>query len=110
TSFKGKKKLWIISRDGDYSTKYRRKRFLSRFLHEEVLAIVPKAKVFVFDELLEGLKHFAETTGVKADKLPTAQETEAIKKELEELDTFRQLASGLPPLDSFRQLADQVSG
>jgi hypothetical protein len=45
-----------------------------------------------------GLKHFADTTNAKAEKLPTQEETEQIKKEQE----------SLPPLGSLQGYDDSA--
>jgi hypothetical protein len=79
--FAGKKRLWIISRDGDYGTVYEGKGFLNLYLYDELLRMNPDAEAFLFDDVVDGIKDFANKTGVKADKLPSAEETREIKKE-----------------------------
>jgi hypothetical protein len=83
--FAGKKRLWIISRDGDYGTFHDTKGFLNHFLYEELRKITPAVEAFLFEDIVDGIKDFAEKTGVKADKLPTPEETKEIKKEEEAL-------------------------
>ena len=39
----------------------------------------------MFDNIADGIKHFAEITGVKADKVPSPEEIEEIKREEESL-------------------------
>lgn len=85
SKFPGKKRLWLISRDDDYSTKFGRKRFLNPFLLTELRAITSSAEAFVFDDVADGIRDFADKTGAKAAKLPTPQEAEQIKKEEEQL-------------------------
>src|SRR5262249_26783787 len=74
TRFKGKKRLWIISRDGDYGTVYGGKGFLNCFLYDELRRMTPDAEAFLFDDVVDGIKAFANKTGVKADKLPSPEE------------------------------------
>lgn len=81
--------MWIITRDSDYGTLYKGKRFLNQFLYEELRKVCPDAEAFLFDDVGSGIRHFAGITGVKADNLPSPKETEENKKELE----------ALPPLD-----------
>jgi hypothetical protein len=89
--FVGKTKLWIITRDSDYGSMYSGKGFLNQFLYEELVKVSAKAEVFLFENLPDGIKHFAEITGVKADKLPSSEEIEEIKNEEEILPPARPL-------------------
>ncbi len=81
SQFKGKKKLWIISRDGDYGTFHGKKGFLNQFLYEELRKLNPDAEAFLFEDIVAGIKDFADKMGVKADKLPTPEETKEIREE-----------------------------
>jgi hypothetical protein len=87
---KGKQRIWIISRDGDYVTEHGRKAFLNASLHRDLLSL-GKIEVFAFSKLAEGMTHFVETTGAKADMLDrlTPEESTEINKEQD----------ALPPLD-----------
>ena len=76
-------KLWIITRDRDYGTIYGGKGYLNQFLHDELLKTSPGASVFLFDDILSGIKHFAAITGANAEKQLTPEQIEAIKKEKE---------------------------
>jgi hypothetical protein len=90
TQCRDKRRLWIITNDKDYATEYDHKLFLNAALYQDLARVygsVPEA--YCFDNILDGLAHFARATGVKAEKLPTPQEIEQIKKEQE----------SLPPLD-----------
>jgi hypothetical protein len=89
TRFAGKKRLWIISRDGDYGEVYEGKGYLNLFLYDELRRINPEAQAFLFADVVDGIKDFAEKTGVTADKLPSPEEAKEIKKEEEQL----------PPMD-----------
>ena len=81
-----KTKLWIITGDGDYATEYKEKMFLNAALYQELVKLHGSApEVFCFNNIPDRIKHFSETTKVKAEKLPTPEETEQIKKELESL-------------------------
>jgi hypothetical protein len=79
--FAGKTKLWIITRDGDYGTIYEGRGFLNQLLYEELRNVSPEAEAFLFGDVASGVKHFADITGVKADKLPSPEEIEEIRKE-----------------------------
>jgi hypothetical protein len=90
TRFKETKRIWIITRDPDYAVKYEGKVFLNAALYEELAQLAgPMPNVFCFDNVPKGIRHFAEVAKVKAEALPTAEETEQIKKEQE----------SLPPMD-----------
>jgi hypothetical protein len=89
TRFAGKKRLWIISRDSDFSTVYEGKGYLNLFLYDELRKLNPATEAFLFADVADGIKDFADKTGVKADKLPSPEEAKEIKKEEEQL----------PPLD-----------
>jgi len=85
-----KPRLWIITKDSDYGTKHDGEMFLNAALYQELARLyLSEPRVFCFDNITDGLKHFAGTTGAKAENLPTPEETEQIKKEQE----------SLPPLD-----------
>lgn len=90
THFKGKKRLWIISRDGDYGTVYDGKGFLNRFLYEELCRVASAPEVYLFEDMVEGIGHFLETTGVKAEKRLTPEEAQEIEKEEKSLPHLNQ--------------------
>jgi PIN domain len=81
----GSPQVWIITKDRDYGTIYNDQGCLNQFLHDELVKASPRAKVFFFDDVAAGIKHFADTTGVNADKLPTKEQVKAIKEEEETL-------------------------
>ena len=83
--FVGKTKLWIITKDSDYGSMYDGKGFFNQFLYEELVKVSCSVEVFLFDNIPDGIKHFAEITGVKADKVPSPEEIEEIKREEESL-------------------------
>jgi hypothetical protein len=83
TQFVGKTKLWIITRDSDYGTIYEGTGFFNQFLYEELRKVSHDAEAFLFGDVASGIKHFAEITGVSADKLPSPEEIEENKKELQ---------------------------
>jgi hypothetical protein len=47
--------------------------------------------VFLFENVSDGIKHFADITGVNADRLPSREEIEEMKKEEETLPPARQM-------------------
>ncbi len=84
--FKTKQRLWIITGDSDFCTKHSGNTFLNAFLYQDLLRTHDAApEVHCFDSMDEGIRHFVESTGVKAEKLPTPEESKAIKEELESL-------------------------
>jgi hypothetical protein len=91
THFQGKKRLWIISRDGDYGTFYGDKGFLNQFLYNELCRVAFEPEVYLFKETVEGISHFVDTTGVKAEKRLTPEEVEEIEKEEKSLPFLSQI-------------------
>ncbi len=83
----GKRRLWIISRDSDYCVTHDKQTvFLIPTLHQELIRLVnPPPEVHVFMNIPEGIENFSKVTGVTADKLPTPERVEEIKKEQQEL-------------------------
>ena len=88
--FEGKKRLWIISRDGDYGTNFGGTIFPNGLLKSDLLQITEDASVYIFEDLVKGLTHFVETTKVKAELKLTRDEV--IEIEVEE--------KSLPPLET----------
>ena len=85
TGFAGKKRLWIISRDGDYGEMYEGRGYLNLLLYDELRTVNPDVQAFLFADMVDGIKDFADKTGVRADKLPSPEEVKEIKKEEEQL-------------------------
>jgi hypothetical protein len=84
-----KKALWIVTKDSDYATEHDSKMFLNALLYSELAQLYGSApEVFCFDNIPDAFKHFSETTKVRADKLPTPEETKQIKKEQEALSSL----------------------
>jgi hypothetical protein len=81
THFQGKKRLWIISKDSDYGTIYGGKGILNHFLYNELRKVVSSPEVYFFQDVVEGLNHFVNTTSVKAEKRLTPEDEEEIKTE-----------------------------
>jgi hypothetical protein len=85
----GKSKLWIITGDGDFATQYGDKMFLNASLYQDLARLSqPPPEVFCFNNIPEGLEHFADITKVRADKLPNQEVIEQIKKERDSLPPF----------------------
>lgn len=91
TNFKDKKRLWIISRDGDYGTVFSGKGFLNRFLYDELCRITSEPEVYFFEDIVEGINHFVDTTGVKAEQRLTPEEAKEIEREEKSLPDLTQL-------------------
>ena len=103
THFKGKKRLWIISRDGDYGTVYGGKVFLNRFLYDELSEVTSEAEVYLFADTVEGIQHFVKTTGVKADNRLTPEEADEIEKEEKSLSEL------IRPSEGMRGIKDEMA-
>jgi hypothetical protein len=120
TKCKNKPSVWIITKDSDYATKYEGEIFLNARLYDELtLLYQEKPEVFCFDNIADGLKHFVATTSVKAEKSPTPDETDQIKKEQNSLPPLGPLVNSVDPTNIFvtpkltydaTQFADIVAG
>jgi hypothetical protein len=67
---------------------------LNLYLYDELLRMNPDAEAFLFDDVVDGIKDFAIKTGVKADKLPSTEETKEIKNEEKALLTVVEQEEG----------------
>jgi hypothetical protein len=92
---KGKRRLWIISTDGDFGSFLNGRGYLNPFLYEELQRITPGTEAFLFDDIIDGIKDFVAKTGTKAEKLPSPEEAREIKKEQESLPPLDWLTSGM---------------
>ncbi|PZO58565.1 MAG: hypothetical protein DCF15_05250 [Phormidesmis priestleyi] len=107
THFQGKKRLWIISRDGDYGTVYGGRGFMNHFLRSELCEVTVEPEVYLFEKLVEGITHFVNTTGVKAEKRLTPEEVNEIEREEKSLSSYqpesasKALIDGLNPNGSY---------
>jgi hypothetical protein len=81
TRFRGRRRLWVISRDGDYGTTFAGKGFLNRFLMDDLCRLAKDPEAYLFEDTAGGIQHFVETTGVKADRRLTPEETKEVEKE-----------------------------
>jgi len=127
--FNGKKRLWIISRDGDFGTLYGRRGFVNRFLLDELCKVTANAEAYLFTDLVEGIADFVEKTGVKAEKQLTPEEAEEVGREEQSLqnllnvssdgrreatqmmqtdDDLRRVAKAMQPYDDLRRAAAQM--
>jgi hypothetical protein len=96
THFREKRRLWIISRDGDYGTVYGGKGFLNHFLYNELCRVASEPEVYLFEDAIDGLNHFVDTTGVKAEQRLTPNEAEEIKEEERSLPSLNN-----PPYEDY---------
>jgi len=103
THFKEKKRLWIISRDGDYGTVYGGKGFPNRFLCDELSKITCNPEVYLFEDIVEGINHFVDLTGAKADQRLTPEEVEEITREEKALPYSYQ------PNESFQKAIENIT-
>lgn len=81
SNIKGKRRLWIISRDGDYGTLFGKKLFLNSFLQLELAKISEDLQVHIFEDSVKGLKHFVETTKVDTKTALTSKEFDEVEAE-----------------------------
>jgi PIN domain-containing protein len=78
----GKSKVWIISTDSDYCVARDSKLFLNSFLYQELAAVnTPATQVFCFNNIADGIRDFVKQTGLKAEALPTPEESREIQEE-----------------------------
>jgi hypothetical protein len=85
THFKGKRRLWIISKDGDFGTMYGGRGFLNAFLFNELCEVTPEAESHLFADTAEGIEDFVKATGVAAEQRLTPEEKKEIKKQEQSL-------------------------
>lgn len=98
--FKGKSKLWIISKDSDYLSKRYGKTLLNPLLYQDLARLnQPPPEVFCFDSIGVGINDFAQKTGVEAKKLLTPEESQELKE----------AQDALPPLDSLGWLSSNIN-
>lgn len=76
---RGRKRLWIISRDGDYTVEYKGRFILNCFLFEELRSA--RVEVFAFKDTMTAIEHFIKETGVTGSKLPVKKDAQKIKDE-----------------------------
>jgi hypothetical protein len=89
-------RVWIVSRDGDYCTPYKKGAFvLNPMLYFE-LRQTAVSDIRCFGDLLAASEDFARDAGVTANTLPTEDEAKEIRKEID----------ALPPL--YRVLFDDA--
>jgi hypothetical protein len=96
--FTSKRRLWIITKDSDYGTSYKGEIFPNQLLYNDLRTVSTDAEIFLFDNIADGIKHFANLTGVQAGELPTPEQIKQIKKEEE----------SLPPISSLVGADDAV--
>jgi hypothetical protein len=80
------KRIWIVSNDGDYVTKFDRCVLLNPFFARELMqACGNELEIRCFINLMKAIKDFANQPGVTAKKLPTEQRSKEIEEELQAL-------------------------
>jgi PIN domain-containing protein len=94
TRCKEAKGLWIVTEDKDYCTEYEKSVLLNPLLYRELIQSRP-TEIYCFNNLLDGITHFAKNAGVTAEKLPTEDEAEKIKKEIDSLPPFSWQSSSI---------------
>lgn len=75
-------KIWIITKDLDYYTAFKDRRYLNAFLYNELIVTnTANPLIFCFESLADGLKHFNANSLEKIEKLPTEDELKIITEE-----------------------------
>lgn len=105
TRFKGRRRLWIISRDSDFCTVFKGERYLNEFLHHELRKVNLDAEVFVFDSTVDGLSHFSQNSGVKVENFPSPAEVQEIKEEEKELSVLDRISQANKVREEARVIA-----
>jgi len=77
THLKGKRKLWLITNDGDYFTENQNRKFLNALLQRELGTV----EVVCYDTLSVGIADFAKSTGEGRQELPPQEKLDEIKKD-----------------------------
>lgn len=80
---RGIKRVWIVTKDSDYHDKIDKSCLLNPVLTRD-LHRVGVSEIHCFDTLT-GVEEFAKKSGIDVTRLPTAEESEELKKELDEL-------------------------
>ena len=94
SQFKGKSKLWIITRDSDFCTKLSNTMFLNPHLYQDLVRLNGQApEIYCFDSIDNGIRDFVSKEGIKAEKLPTSEESKEIKEEQDSLPPLGWLPS-----------------
>jgi len=93
---KTKRCLWIITRDSDFCVTHSGKTFLNAFLQQDLARAREKPiEVRCFASIDDGIRDFVKSTGVKAENLPTDEESKQIKDELTSLPPLGWLNSAM---------------
>ncbi|MFL5245817.1 MAG: PIN domain-containing protein [Gemmataceae bacterium] len=80
-----KKKVWIVSSDADYLSKFEKEYFLNPLLYRELKAALGNDDIFCFDDIIEALKHFAKETKLPINKPLKEEEEKEIHRQLQEI-------------------------
>ena len=68
---------------------------MNRFLYNELCKIAPDPEIYLFEDIAEGINHFVDTTGVKAEQRLTPEEVEEIKREEKALPNLNQSSEAM---------------
>jgi hypothetical protein len=92
-------RLWIVTSDQDYGIEHQKRFLLNSLLTQNLKdAFGVEPEIHCFNNLSDGIRHFGENAGVKAEKLLTAEEAAEIKKEI----------AALPPIGWLTDTDDAV--
>lgn len=79
-SIKKESHIWIISKDSDYVSEYRKSFYLNSYLHSELLQINKIMEVYCFKSLADGMSHYYK----KNKTAPNPPSEEVIKQAAKE--------------------------
>ncbi|MCB9952850.1 MAG: DUF4935 domain-containing protein [Planctomycetaceae bacterium] len=78
----GRPDLWIISNDSDYLISSENSVFLNPFLQSELqFRCGDDRKVYCFNNLVAGIRHFVEKTGIGQGSMPTPEQLDELERQ-----------------------------
>lgn len=78
----GRPQLWIISYDSDYLTSSENSCFLNPFLQSELqFRCGDNREIYCFNNLVAGVRHFVETTGIGKGSMPTPDQLDELERQ-----------------------------
>lgn len=109
----GTTSIWLVSADGDFSTKFGRSRLINPLLNKDLMeACGRQPKVYCFDNLVDALAHFGKNAGMKVGELPK-EEAKLIMREIDLWNANTHNDAAVTAINAefrHRQLAAVMSG
>jgi hypothetical protein len=89
THCEGSKRIWIVTDDRDYVTQHGSVTLLNPLLRRDLVnGCGAEVEIYCFRDLLAGLTDFGKKSGVNAERLPSDEESKAIREEIDSLPPF----------------------